>query len=57
MKDARAKMASSAPDAETLEQKNTESRDEDDTDKNLPVTGCKAKRGRKPSAKDSAINR
>lgn len=57
MKDARAKMATSAPEAETLEQKNTESRDEEDTDKNLPVTGCKAKRGRKPAAKDSAINR
>ena len=57
MKDARAKMATSAPEAESLEQKNTESRDEEDTDKNLPVTGCKAKRGRKPAAKDSAINK
>ena len=57
MKNAREKMAAAAPEKATIEQKNTEEKEEGDVDKNSPATGCKAKRGRKPAAKDSAMNR
>ena len=57
MKNAREKMAAAAPEKATIEQKNTEEKEEGEVDKNSPATGCKAKRGRKPAAKDSAMNR